>query len=99
GVAVGMMVWLTCVVHRIVRRGSNLVHADNRAVTDGAAIVPCHVRADGNGFDGFLGLCHLYALVRVDATRTLLAGPNPARRPVHAVTAGRALAGKPRGLW
>jgi hypothetical protein len=29
------------------------VHADNLAVTDGAAIVPCHVRADGNGFESF----------------------------------------------
>jgi hypothetical protein len=49
----GMMVMLTYVVHRIVRRGPHLVHADNLAVIDGAAIVPCQVRADGNGFESF----------------------------------------------
>jgi hypothetical protein len=30
-------------------------------VTNGAAIVPRHVGADGNGFESFLGRCHVYA--------------------------------------
>src|SRR6185437_3428052 len=56
----GMMVMLTYAVHRIVCRGSHFVHPDNGAVTNGAAIVPRHVRADGNGFESFLGRCHVY---------------------------------------
>src|SRR6476620_1764775 len=56
----GMVVVLTYAVHCIVCRGSNFVHSDNGAVTNGAAIVPRHVRADGNGFESFLGRCHVY---------------------------------------
>src|SRR6476646_6730308 len=56
----GMVVMLTYAVHRIVCRGSHFVHADNGAVTNSAAIVPRHLRADGNGFKSLLGRCHVY---------------------------------------
>src|SRR6185437_2669723 len=47
----GMMVMLPYAVHRIVRGGSGFVHSDNGAVANGAAIVPRHARAHGNGLE------------------------------------------------
>ncbi len=49
---------LPYVVHRIVCGGSQFVHSDNGAVTNGAAIVPGHVRPRGNGLEGLPGRCH-----------------------------------------
>src|SRR6188768_246354 len=59
----GMMVMLLHVVHRVVCRGSHLVHSYNGAVTDGAAIVPYHVRADGDRFEGISSRWHASMLL------------------------------------
>src|SRR6185437_1081601 len=75
----GMMIMLAYAVHRIVRRGSKLVHSDNGAVTNGAAIVPGHAGADGNGFERLFGRCHLYARWLHDLNS--FARPYAAHRP------------------